>query len=226
MSRFTTGQDCARVDSNSGGSSTLSPKEVRGQRIRQLLTKLDMSMTRFAKKHGIKPATLGSWEQGNHGGLTPKGALTLAEAFQREGLTNVTFDWLLHGKGFNPLQPISHSQNTASRMEIIIQELQLFHQLNPNAVDAIIPDNSLEPCFSQNDLVAGMRQFGKEIEELLGATCIVQLIDGQVLVRQLNPGDKAEQYTLTCGNTKSNESMLKNVTLFSAARVIWHRRPY
>ncbi|HEX4045704.1 MAG TPA: helix-turn-helix transcriptional regulator [Gammaproteobacteria bacterium] len=216
-------------------SESLNEKIERGKRIKYVMKALRYSSREFEKKYGIKASTLRGWERGAQTGLTADGALKLIAAFQNEGI-NCTLDWLLYGKGPNPISQIIGIvpelltfplQVMTSTPNTITQELRLFHQLHPGAVDSIINDDGMEPCFYKGDYVAGLRYFENDMNKLLGSNCIAQLQTGQTLVRQLQSSEKNGYYTLTCinPNTSEQESVLKDIQLFSVAYIIWIRRP-
>lgn len=190
---------------------------------------LRYSTLAFSERCETKESTFKSWEQGRFTGLTTTGALRVIETCQKEGV-NCTLEWLLYGKGSEPFKNgTSHEPLMITRASSspIAQELLVFHQLHPNAIDIIISDNSMEPVFSKGDCVAGVRYFGEDIKKLIGLNCIIQLPTGEILVRTLQAGDQPDCYTLSCfnSNTGVELSRFKNAGLFSAANIIWIRKP-
>ncbi|MCD6040031.1 MAG: hypothetical protein K0S27_1431 [Gammaproteobacteria bacterium] len=199
-------------------------KKERGNRIKYLRKILRYSSRAFGEKFNTKDSTLKSWEQGRHTGLTAEGALSIVNACKKEGVINCTVEWLLYGKGQLPEIKADVFPNIAGNT--ISQELALFYELHPHAIDTIVHDNSMEPCFNKGDHVAGTRCFeSQEISKLLGLNCIIQLKTGETVVRQLTKGDQAGCYTLIGINQSAKLSTLKNVQLFSAAYIIWLRKP-
>lgn len=192
----------------------------RGTRLRHLRVALRYSREKLAKKCGVAATSIQAWEIGRYGGLTANGAIKLIEVFRQDGI-EVTLDWLLNGMGVDPLK--LPAVENLPLTQIISQELRLFHKNNANAVDAIVNDSAMEPWFSPNDLVAGIRKFDDEIDDLIGSPCIVQLANGQILIRLLEEGNKSNCYTLKGINPTTSD--LTDINLFSAARIIWHRRP-
>ncbi len=144
-------------------------------------------------------------------------------AFQAEGL-DCTLEWLIYGKGEDPLLK-AKSQLEEAAIPPINQEISLFHKLHPGSVDAIVSDESMESVLSKGDCVAGIRCFGEDIRKLIGSICIVQIQGGQLLVRQLMAGTQNNRYNLIAINSKSvSKPVMKNVELFSAARIFWIRK--
>ncbi len=211
-------------------SNLINPEELknRGKRIKYLRKILRYSSAKaFGEKCGIVESTFKSWEQGRHTGLTTNGALKIVEECQKEGVP-CTLEWLLYGKGSDPVKSNTSALTLTFELDsinIIQEELKIFHRFYSDAIDTIINDKGMEPCFSPGDHVAGIRYFEKDIPKLIGLNCIVQLHNGQLLVRKLLAGEKAEHYTLSCINPTIKENISKNVRLFSAAYIIWIRKP-
>ncbi len=201
--------------------------EARGDRVRHIReTLLRFSRREFSKGHAVPAATLQNWESGKYGGLTEKGALKLVNAFQSEGVP-CSVEWLLYGIGAEPTRtnlPIFNKNLDLG--QVMAQEVGLFRQLHPNSVDAIVSDDSMEPGFYAGDLVAGERYFAEEITKAVGRYCILQLIEGEVLIRELRPGKKKDEFILACINTKAKikTKVIKANSLFSAAPIVWIRR--
>lgn len=202
----------------------------RAERIKYLRKKLlDLSRPKFANKHGIAKGSLQNWEDVRYGGLTENGAYQLVRAFQAEGI-NCTVDWLLHGIGETPvrqtlldtflLQPEVKADET-----MLAEELQVFYRLHQNAVDAIVSDDALSPCYMPGYHVAGEKLFSHDINKAVGLPCIVQTQTGMLLIRMVQKGTIPEHYTLTCTNPETNELDLTDIKLFSAAPIIWIRKP-
>lgn len=196
-----------------------SPK-AKADRIRYLRNSLRYSRRQFATKHGISYETLCNWERPKYTGLTENGAMMLVDAFNSEGVA-CTKDWLMYGIEQGSVQQASHSANT------IIEELRVFLQKNPGAVEIIMTDDGMAPCFLPGDHVAGIRHFEDDLEETLGLSCIVQTAAGEILVRKIIAGNRSGLYTLQCVNpdTTVNVPVLEDVTIISAAPVVWFRRP-
>jgi DNA-binding transcriptional regulator YiaG len=216
---------------SSGRKKTRStkPEEVknRGKRIKYLRKLLRYSARAFCEKCQAPESTLKSWEQGRFTGLTTDGALRIIAACEKEGL-DCTLDWLLYGEGDAPQlkKPLfAGAFLPSSTVSPLTQELRLFHQLHTDVIDTIVNDEAMEPFFTKDDHVAGIRYFGDDIKKLLGLNCIMQLQSGEIIVRKLASVDKDGNYTLTSLNTKFNPNIIKNASIFSAAYIIWTRKP-
>lgn len=214
------------LTTQSSSPATTTP-EARGIRVRHIRqTILRYTRRKFSERYAIPAPTLQNWETGKYGGLTEKGALKLVEAFQTDGVP-CSVEWLLYGIGVQPAGAanlLAHSALSVS--QAVTQELGLFRKLHPNAVDAIVADDSMAPCLHSGDLVAGERYFGEELSKAVGEHCIIQLAAGEVLIRNLQLGKQPGQYTLNGTNpkTKIKNQILPEDSLFSAAPIVWIRR--
>lgn len=206
----------------------------RAKRIRALRKAFGYSRPMFCKKYakyGVKAGTLQSWEDVRWNGVSEKGAAMLVKIFKEEGI-NITVEWLLFGVGDNPLKHLDRFKIAGAIIKIlpdetIAQELRFFHQLNADAVDAVVADDGLVPWLMPGDRVAGKRLFGQEIAKAIEHPCIIQTLAGKVMVRWLKKGHEADHYTLVCTNpdTRVGEPVLENIKLFSAAPILWIRKP-
>jgi len=202
----------------------------RAERIRYLRKLLDISREKFATKYGIAYGSLQNWEDVRYGGLTENGACLLVPAFQAEGITSCSIEWLLYGKGEPPARQSFLDQFLAPKIDddrILAEELQLFAKLHPNSIDAKVVDDGLSPYLVQGDHVAGEKLFAEDIVKAVGKPCIVQTQAGLILIRKLESGGQAGCYDLVCTNstTTVSPSLEKDVKLFSAAPIIWIRKP-
>lgn len=123
-------------------------------------------------------------------------------------------------------QPATPEPAKLTEEEIIAQELKLFHQLNPGCTDAIVTDDGLAPWLAAGDHVAGQRYFDNDMERGINHPCIIQLLNGNTLIRLLKPGHDIGYYDLLCtnSNTTVNEPKLENIKLFSVAPIILIRK--
>lgn len=205
-----------------------TPDDIeRAKRIRYLRDNvLKLSRAAFCQKHNISPYTLQNWEDLRYGGLTDKSVKMLVTAFQAEGI-DCDSDWLLYGEGKDPVLRSWLSPLQQSDTALITEELKVFHQLHRHAVDTIIGDDGLGPCFMPGYRVAGKKLFNQNINKALELPSIVQTQDGLILTRLIKASAIPEHYTLACSNSQTSvsEPILKNVKLLYAAPIIWSRRP-
>jgi len=106
----------------------------------------------------------------------------------------------------------------------------VFRQLNKHAIDFIVDDDAMLPHYQLGDYIAGTKRFEEKILSLIGYDCIVQTVDGRIYMRNLQRGPRENSFNLVATNlqAKTQNAIIYDVELASAAPVIWHRRrePY
>ncbi|WP_423062937.1 XRE family transcriptional regulator [Candidiatus Paracoxiella cheracis] len=215
---------------------TLDPshKEARAKRVKSLRQLTQLSRRAFAERYGIPAPTLQNWEDAKGNGLSEKGARNIVQLLKEAGIY-CSVDWLMYGIGSGP--QVSEKQyqveeslpNDAwykqdkTRIE---EELSLFHQHFPNAIEFVVPDDSMEPRFIKGEWVAGVRHQATELSKAIGKACIVLTKDGQMILREVRKSDIPGRYTLACLNLKTTATkpFIYDVELVYAAPVIWSRR--
>ncbi len=177
--------------------------------------------------HGIKSATLRSWEDPKYSkGISLKGAKRLVQALILEGIYCST-EWLLEGKG-PPATLIAEAPKDPSQdwhgAWSVLSEIELFKQNNPHAIVTLVPDDSMLPFYDPGDHVGGIWQEGPAIRQCLNHRCIVLTQDYGSLIRVLS--ENKVGYSLNCTNPQStaNHSMLFEVKILKCAEIIWHRK--
>ena len=205
--------------------------EARAKRVLALRKKvLDCSREEMEQRLGIPASTIQNWEGPLNQGLGEKGAKRLIAALQHASIS-CSLEWLLYGSGSPPpglsLMP-SFPLPSGSSLEdaFIAQELQIFHQNHPHAMDMIVPDDAMSPILEKGDIVAGIRYFEQDIAKAIGRVAIVQLINGETLVRRVEVSTTTGFYHLSCANinTTAERPAPSNVKLFSAAPIQWIRK--
>ncbi|MDF2868141.1 MAG: hypothetical protein K0S11_1611 [Gammaproteobacteria bacterium] len=227
------------VDDNNPNSA-----KARGSRLRYIREELlGLSRNKFAERHKEKKLTINNlqnMEDARFKGMKVEHVELLLPALEEEGII-CSKAWLLEGTGDPPRfrNYLEHftGENVASKKnnELIGQEkledtaiaaeLRAFREGHVDAVDAIISDDALEPCFLTGDYVAGIRYTGVDINQAIGLPCIVQTQTGQVLTRILANGKAEGCYTLAGSKYATKDYTLSEVKVFSAAPIVWWRRP-
>lgn len=211
-----------------------SGPEARGKRLKSLRMMTGLSRKALEEQYHISASTIQSWEDAKAGGLTEKGARRVIAVFKEEGI-RCSIDWLLYGIGTPPQlsnKLFTEENQGVEPIEVptedraIVNELLVFRQNNPDAVEYIIIDDGMAPFFAPGDYVAGKRRSAPHLETVIGKNCIVETRDNEILFRRVKAGSKPNTYTLTCVNT---ETSVRDITLYdkeliSAAPVIWHRK--
>lgn len=208
----------------------------RSERAVMLRETLGHSRAYFKDKYDLSPSTLQMWETFEKGGLGEDAAYRLSNIYQQEGL-NVTPEWLMYGMGTDPLErfrigspgfgkiPTSSPSNDKN----IGDELKYFHALNVGALHQMIEDDAFLPWLAPGDYVAGLPYYDSDIKNCIGHICIVELENGETLVRHIKAGSSDGCYTLVCTNPESMTSnrILHDCKLVLAAPIIriWKEKP-
>lgn len=209
--------------------------EARAMRLRRLRNLANLSRKEMCKYADIKPDTLIGWEVARHGGLTENGAKKVVFSLTKQGV-QCTVEWLLYGigKGATVIENFSEvSKSLAKKTTIItdeekqiIKELLFFKKHNPDAIDFMVPDDSMDTPYSKGDYVAGIKRYKDKFHTAIGLDCIIQTADGKLLLRKLLESDEKEKYDLVSTNlaSKAHPLILHNISIAYLAPVIWHRR--
>jgi transcriptional regulator with XRE-family HTH domain len=211
--------------------SVYSPQKAAGVRVRLLRQALDLSRRELSEKYkerhgGLSAENLKNWEEGR---LTAQGAEKLQKVFKDENV-DVTIEWLLHGFGDAPnilKKRILADQLAGVSSHALNHELSVFHQLHKEAISTMVNDDGMAPYLQPGYHVAGIKLYGKDIRKAMGLPSIVQLKSGQKLIRNIEEGTTPNHYTLTCTNalTTVEKPTIENAELYSAAPIIWIRKP-
>jgi transcriptional regulator with XRE-family HTH domain len=210
-------------------------RNARGKRLKLARKMAGLTREEVEEKYGISASTIQSWEAAKAGGLTEKGAQRAIAVLRQEGIWCTT-DWLMYGLGEGP-QPtgsqfhhVQESFTTYTDLpeeKAILQELEKFQNLNNETTHFIVIDDAMCPYYQQGDYVAGKRKMGEAIKQLIGMDCIIETVEGTVLLRRLKLGSNENIFTLLSINpdTQLITPTLYEQKLKSAAAVIWLRRP-
>jgi len=216
----------------------LSLSRARGTRLRYIRDALKLSRQELSTRYGLAAGTLKNWENARFGGLTEKGARSVLEAFRSEGV-EFDIEWILFGKGNQPVfnnvangEWLNKSQGNNlylfDDIEVqISKEIETFNSYYQNPIMTVMQDLSMHPHFTVGDHLAGDRVFQDEIDALVDQCCIVQLADGRIVVRILKKCSVPTYYNLIHLNvdTEIEKASLYQISVISAAKVIWIRKP-
>lgn len=213
----------------------LSSPAARGKRAKILRRMTDLNRDQAAACHkGLNVNTMKSWEIGREGGLTAQGAHNLLEMVRSKGIF-CHYEWLMFGIGDGPIfsaedvgiGSVLTDIPTSKQREFIIDELRLLRYHHPAVVDLQIKDDGMEPFYSIEDHVAGIRLPEHEFEKALGRFCIVKLLDGKKYLRHIKPSKTLNRYNLICLNYEAKQVekiVMEAIELLYLAPVIWHRK--
>ena len=215
---------------------TTDPKakpDVRGKRLKSLRQMAGFTREKFANNYAIPAGTLQGWECGRFGGLTESGAKRFIKAIREAGI-QCSQDWLLFGIGPapRPTEKLYLDDETVSASKIvegiyepnIVAELEVFRHHYPDAAYTIVKDAMMLPRFVERECVAGIRRVGDTIATASGFDCIVELQNGNTLVRQVQVAQESEQINLVATAQSSANSVVSLGDVISVAPIIWQRR--
>lgn len=216
--------------------TNFSSAKEKGQRLQQLRKLARFSQKEVANTVNISLSAYKGWENGRHGGLPKRRAIFLLPIFQAEGI-ECNLEWLMSGRGEPPQKNKTYSAKkiirardniietiTKTEQERIQDELRCFRSNYLDSIDFIVPDDAMAPMFLPQDMVAGVKLKPKYYSNAFGMPCIVQLINGEILLRELRQGKEKDHYTLLCNNIEINQNIINEVELINVAPVLWHRR--
>lgn len=209
-----------------------------GKRIRIAITQSGFKIPTFGRKHGLALSNLYTLEQGKRP-LSKKLAERIASSIQKEGYY-CSADWLLTGQGVAPCKQEDLENKIITRLsndltEVahllspefnIMKEITLFKELNPNSTVLGVFDDGMQPFYAQNDYVGGLQFAGSEIIKGVNQNCIIELFNGEKLIRKLIKSNQENSYNLVCTNpnTQISKPILYNQFIAKVAPIVWHRR--
>jgi transcriptional regulator with XRE-family HTH domain len=199
----------------------------RGYRIKQARNLTNLSRKEFCDNTDINLHTLIGWECGRHSGLTSSGATKIVSRLAKLGVSCNTC-WLLSNTGTPPIIQDIYTKSKSvnfSESENIHIELSTFISHYKNVAHVIIPDDHLKPAYLKGDLVAGISVFGDAISGTIGQICIVQLKNGELLVRKVLPGKQKNLFNLIHLTLEVDSfKIINDAQLNFSAPILWCRR--
>lgn len=203
-------------------------KQERAERAILLRRMSGLTRAEIDQKHGIPQGSLRGWEtpQPSRNGLTEKAAYKLVSAFQAEGIT-CTPEWLLHGTGPAPTFKAESNKEISEEWSdefALLKEVELFETLNKNSITILVSDDTALPEFGRGDYIGGIFIPEGTEDKLFGKNCIIETMDGRILIRKLMPGNTGNSFSLVCSNPKSNNEIINHdVQIKRIAQIIWIR---
>ena len=215
-----------------------SSPAARAERLRRVRGLANLSRHQLCEQEGINYNTLRGWELGRFGGLTENGAKRVCLRLAEEGVV-CTPGWLLYEIGSPPeVNPISLEYQPSiilddaepdqkKESKWVTEEIQLFRSHYARALDFVVTDESMFPQFEIGDIVAGIKT--TQFDSLIGKVAIVVLKEGETLLRQVHQDPQhPNRFMLLATNVSAGlpHSVLTNIKIHAAARVLWHRKPF
>jgi hypothetical protein len=201
-----------------------SSPELRAERLRKIRNLANLSRKEICSTDDFKLNTYKGWELGRFGGLPVDGAERVIKRVAEENVI-CSLDWLLHAKGREPyLLPTGNENLDQNTTSLILKEIMLFQNSYPDAIYTEIKDDALMPGFMPGDYVAGIRRYGNTVRDAANQICIIQLVNGQTLVRNLKIAQDDTHFYLMTTNIASiiTGHIITSTDLVFAAPVIRH----
>lgn len=188
----------------------------------------------FAKELGVSRGSVIGWEQGKGGGLTEKGAERIVVLAKNHNIL-CTSIWLLHAIGNQPtfqMHSIAEPKTTynvakpsSNLPKTVTRETKLFESNYDNAITQRVEDDCMLPFFASGDIVGGIKLFGSDIKNAIGKDCIIETANNEIFIRKLTQANSTDMYNLISTNldTPATNSISINVTVISAAPIVWIR---
>ncbi|MBA2656852.1 MAG: hypothetical protein H0U70_07670 [Tatlockia sp.] len=184
-------------------SDELASAEARAERLRKIRNLANINRKEICDSDEINFNTYKGWELARFGGLPVDGAERVIKRVAKENVI-CSLDWLLYGKGQEPyILPKGTNLNDLNDQTLILKEILLFQSFYPDAIYTQIQDDALAPHFMPGDYVAGVKVNNNDITKALNQPCIIELPNGEVLVRYLKQGQDKNCFQLIATNLNS-----------------------
>lgn len=194
------------------GPKSVPPASLRLYRLRKAT---GLTRDELQARHGIRAPTLRGWESGLRTLKRHKVELFIP-IFKHYGI-NCTTDWILYGKGVDPLEARTQTTDEA----YILQEIARFESFYQNACVMEVTDNCMAPWLQNGDYVGGIFKEAKEYKDsFLDQVCMVKTREFGTQIRLVQKA-KDNLYNLV---SFSHTGELMNVTIEAVAMIIFMRR--
>lgn len=187
--------------------------KAKGLRLRYLREYTGLARAEIAKIAGVTYGTYKDWEIGYFNVPRRRIEKMIDELCCRDFVCSA--EWVEHGAGLFP----AWSENKK-----IKAELEVFFNVNPNATSFEVSNQSMFPIYQCGDIVAGIKYEGNDVQSAMNKDCIIELEDETILFRNLKKSNKQKLFNLISTNLNSENPIISEVKIKSAAPVIWIRR--
>lgn len=185
------------------------------ERLKNLRNAIGLTRKEIEIIHNVKSPSLISWEKGHRIPKKDKAEL-LASVFKNHGIP-CTVDWILKGKGPDPLEVAAQNPEEA----YLLKEVHRFQSFHKNSLIIQVEDQYMSPWINKGDFVGGVFVGLEEIERFVEQVCIVQTRDFGTRIRLVQKSDNDTSYNLI---SFSNKGDILNVELEAVARIVFLRR--
>jgi transcriptional regulator with XRE-family HTH domain len=185
-------------------------------RLYKLRKAAGLSRDALQDRHGIRSPSLRGWETGLRT-LKPHKAELFVSVFKNYGI-NCTADWILYGKGNDPLEARAQTTDEA----YILQEIARFESFYKDSTVMEITDDCMAPWIRKGDYVGGIFIVPEMAQECFtDQLCIVRTREFGTQIRLVQRTQKPKLYNLI---SFSHTGELMNVELEAVAVIIFMRR--
>ncbi|MDP3268723.1 MAG: hypothetical protein Q8M40_06690 [Legionella sp.] len=198
--------------------------EYRAIRLRKIRNLANLSRKDLCNTDFLKLNTYKGWELARFGGLPLDGAERVVLRVAKENVF-CSVEWLLYGTGQEPyILPQINDNKVLDETELILKEILVFQSLYKDTVYAKITDDALLPDYIEGDYVAGIKFFGQDMSLALNQVCLVELSNGQLMVRYLKQNQHNKKFQLLATNINNTLEIAQpsDIQLNFAAPVIRH----
>ena len=210
-----------------------STAEARAYRLKRVRNMANLTREEMCNDETINIYTYKGWEWARYGGLPLDGAEKVIDRIAKEGVV-CTPEWLIYEIGKGPYviadfkKVISHKKNKPEKIRpqkeesLIFNEILLFRKQFKDTIDFKVSDDGLSPAINKNDFVAGIKVFNESIKKFINQACIIQLENGDIIVRHLKQGSSSEKYVLACTNPNTivSEPVLYDIKITCVAPIL------
>jgi transcriptional regulator with XRE-family HTH domain len=190
----------------------------RGERLKICRTMLKKTLKELGTAHQISIGSLSNWESGASP-ISEKNVHKILSLLAVEGLV-CTKEWLLEGIGEAPYcyTPTSYGESqkdggfSVTDQMLFFREIESFKKINPNMLITLVKDDSMLPFLRIGDYVGGYPLSKPHYARAQGNICIVEVDEGEFLVRQLFFQEKILLLS-TAPDTKNNFLLLEKEPL-------------
>lgn len=211
----------------SKGPESKQVLESRGKRLRMVRSFIYPVRADFSSAIGASDTSVKIWESGTGYGLRPKSAKKSIDHLKLKGVS-VSIEWLMDGEGPAPCAISIPADKTIEAISldehIHAFELSLRAHFSGEVLVYRCKDNSMNPRFSNNDLVGGKAVDINEINLLLNKPCIVQFKDKTVFRKVAQQSET--ELALFCSNPDDSIGnpviVAETVKIIAIAPVILH----
>jgi transcriptional regulator with XRE-family HTH domain len=200
----------------------------RGNRLKYCRTMLKKTLKELGTANQISIGSLSNWESGASP-ISEKNIHKIISLLATEGLI-CSKRWLLEGVGEAPylytFKPYNTDQKDNSfnltAQFLFFKEIESFKKTHPEMLITLVRDDSMLPFLGVGDYVGGPELSKADYMKEQGNICIIEIKEGEFLVRQLFIREKILLVSTTPG--VENNFLLLTEEPLRIARVTFMRR--